>query len=222
MNTPTHQKLIETVTQVVSEYNKDTWTNYNGNAVIRFRIAEKARKTLLPIIGAGAYQNFLVKNLPVCLDPNVSVQNITRKDLGDWNSRDKAYFVRSLDWQGLQVLLTCVPYISLLARLHLSIMNNGKEEGISPSSPDVTATLGYDEQRYLYTAAMDNCNGCLVSDNKRLRPLGDAIIQFGVGALEDPAQLDTLAKDNKSEYTARYLLGLPASLTDMIQKAIGN
>lgn len=228
MNTPTtnYEALIAELTGIVRESREQDErlnTDPPASGYDIFVAAESIRQRVLPHIGAAEYQKFLEAVLPQCLDPEIHVDNITQNNLGDPNLGAVASFDRAVQLGELPLRLACVPNGVPLPRLYLSILDRTGSAQNVLYSPDITARPHEDEdfmRNYLYTGAIESCNGGL-AERGGARIFSNAVIQFGNGRLEDPSQLDALAQLNPDEYTARYLLGLPASLTEILKQAVG-
>ncbi len=221
---PAPGELVTKLTEIVTDYHRRMSSEQSGSFGVSEKIAVDARTQIMTIIGAREFREFVEANLKAILDPNVCAQNIVSNNLDEGQWGRSAWFVRGFNWQGSNISLGCIPKASPSPRLGLYVTSNGEKIYVNSATIDVAVGPNYDvlfNEKFLYASALDHCNGCLAGRDRSLRPLGDAIIQFGAGALEDASQLDTLANNNEHEYTARYLLGLPASLTDILQKAIG-
>ncbi len=221
MNTPTPpDELVAQLTEIVAGLHRENESASNNVRFLSAKILVDAVKAITPLIGADTYREFVETHITACLDPNVCLGNITDNKLDSSEVGQSTDFERSLNLQGLTVYLACCSSATPSPRLYLYVVCNDKKELVTSATLDVAATDGYDakyQEGYLYSSALEHCNGCLTY----LRPLGNAIIQFGAGAVEDATQLDDLAQNNPNEYTARYLLGLPASLKEILRQAVG-
>ncbi len=228
MNTPTtnHDAMIAQLAGIVREsreQNERLDADPATSGHVLYVAAGTIRNKVLPLIGADEYQKFLETVLPRCLDPKINAVNITQNDLGDPNLGAVAFFDRAVQLGEQPLSLACVPNGVPLPRLYLSILDKTGTEQNVLYSPDTTARPHADEdfmRNHLYTGAIESCNGGL-KEGSVARLFSNAVIQFGNGRLEDPTQLNALAQSNPDEYTARYLLGLPASLTEILKQAVG-